>query len=743
MRRFRRLYYLLVIAGLAMLQFCASRGELVRNVPASGEGFTQTEKSVRIFGKSSDTAFIELATDRAFLFAALGEPKVKENLASYKFKDSLTLTCDQQTLDSITGTAPGVVLRGKLMGKGCETDYTLTFKVVSPRQVDFSVELSNKKLNRLSLFYKSDKDEQFFGFGEQFSHFNMKGKEPFLFSEEQGIGRGDQPITFGANLTEGAGGNEYTTYAPVPHYITTRNRSFFFENTAHTKFDLRDDNEVAFSVWENYIKGTIWSAANPLELIEAYTAKSGRMPELPDWAYGSWLGIQGGETKVAAFGDSELRQYEKLNRIIADAEKAGNPVTALWIQDWCGRRITGFGDQLKWRWYADEAMYPNLKDYVAGLKTKNIRVLGYVNSFLADVDPRVDVPGKSAAPFTNPMLEEAKQKGFLVKNAEGKDYAIRTVGFPAYLIDLTNPAAVAWMKSIIRRNLIDIGLSGWMADFGEWLPFDAKMHNGESGATYHNKYPVAWAKLNREAIDEAGKAGEIVFFTRAGYSYSNKYSTAFWAGDQMVTMQQEDGLASTVVALTTSGISGFAINHSDIGGYTTITNPAMFGKYKRSKETMLRWTELNAFTPIFRTHEGNKPKPNHQAYSDTETITFFARFGKIHFALKDYFRHLGKEAAQKGYPYVRALYLHYPDDPKTYNLKYQFLLGADVLVLPVVKKGADSVTGYFPAGEWEHLFTGAIYAGGREHEIAAPIGTPAVFVKRGGAWSERIKAAVR
>lgn len=71
------------------------------------------------------------------------------------------------------------------------------------------------------------------------------------------------------------------------------------------------------------------------------------------------------------------------------------------------------------------------------------------------------------------------------------------------MLDLTNPAARTWMKAILREQMLrDTGVSGWMADFGEYLPFDAVLHDGSSGAEYHNKYPEEWARLNYEAVQE-------------------------------------------------------------------------------------------------------------------------------------------------------------------------------------------------------------------------------------------------
>lgn len=100
----------------------------------------------------------------------------------------------------------------------------------------------------------------------------------------------------------------------------------------------------------------------------------------------------------------------------------------------------------------------------------------------------------------------------------------------------------------------------------------------------------------REDPDEG-----LVFFMRAGFRDSPRWGMLFWEGDQMVSWQTNDGIKSSVVGLLSSGLSGYAFNHSDIGGYCSINLPII--KYRRSEELLLRWMELNAFTVVFRTHE--------------------------------------------------------------------------------------------------------------------------------------------
>lgn len=279
------------------------------------------------------------------------------------------------------------------------------------------------------------------------------------------------------------------------------------------------------------------------------------MKPYPSWAYGFWLGGQGGRTRT--------------EQLLANLSAQNIYPSVLWIQDWEGKRKTKFGSQLQWNWQADTLAYPQFSQFCTQLNQKGIKVLGYINPFLT----------------TNTALcDTALSRHYVVHNAQNQPYAIATTTRKAYLIDLTNPAACTWYK-IIKHNLIEAGLSGWMADYAEWLPTDAKLFSGEDATLYHNRYATDWAKLNRQAIDEAGETGKIVFFNRAGYSYANKYSTLFWFGDQLTDWGKNDGIHAALTGMLSGGISGIALNHSDIGGYTNLRLP--FLKRQRSPELTL------------------------------------------------------------------------------------------------------------------------------------------------------------
>lgn len=660
---------------------------------------------------------------RSFLNAGRGEETVKESRGSFQIKDKLTALCTDQTVQSAEAKGDRFILRGELACTGPEprVPYQIAFSASGPHlRFEARIESTTVEMNRTFLTLTSEKDEGFYGFGESFTYFDLKGREFPVFIQEQGVGRGAQPITAGANITAGAGGDWFTTYIGVPYFITSKGRSLFLENYEVTWFDLREDKQFTVTAFSPTLTGRLMQSENPLELIEGYTLFAGRMKPLPDWVHrGAIIGMQGGTTVV--------------KKALAELDAQKTPIAALWLQDWVGQRKTNFGKQLWWNWELDRDRYPGWEEFTADLKQRDIRVMTYINPFIAEVAGKKDNVRRN-------LFEEAKAKDYLIKHPDGSPYLILNTDFHAAMVDLTNPDARRWIKEVIKKELIDTGSSGWMADFGEALPFDARLYSGESAAAYHNRYPVEWAMVNREAMLEANRP-DIVFFCRSGYTRSPAHATLFWLGDQLVSWDEYDGIKSSVAGLLSGGISGFSLNHSDIGGYTTITNPLR--DYHRSSDLMHRWIELNAFTPVFRTHEGNRPDENHQFNSDIDTLKHFARFAKIHTAWFEYRKKLMNEAAEKGYPVIRHPYLHYPEDPELRKIRFeQFLVGSELLVAPVLDPNTKTVEVYLPRGEWVHLWTGDVKgssASGSRIKVDAPPGKPAVFFKKGSAEGEAFR----
>jgi len=265
-----------------------------------------------------------------------------------------------------------------------------------------------------------------------------------------------------------------------------------------------------------------------------------------------------------------------------------------------------------------------------------------------------------------------------------------------------------------------------MADFGEYLPTDVRLASGLHGLLAHNVWPTLWAKVNADAVARRGKTGEALFFMRSGFSGSQRYCPLLWAGDQSVDFSRHDGLQTVICAALSSGLLGNAYHHSDIGGYTSL-----FGNV-RPPELLQRWAEMAAFTAVMRTHEGNRPRENLQIDQDAEVLAHFAKMTRVYRHLAPYLAGLCREAACSGLPLQRPLFLHFEEDSRAYESQISYLFGADLLVAPVIDAGARRWRTYLPAGTaWVHVWSGTEYAGGADVEVAAPLGEPPVFYRKG------------
>ncbi|HCR6367534.1 TPA: sulfoquinovosidase [Shigella flexneri] len=610
-----------------------------------------------------------------------------------KLQEKIALT------DAIVSQSPD----GWLIHFSRGSDISATLNISADDQGRLLLELQNDNLNhnRIWLRLAAQPEDHIYGCGEQFSYFDLRGKPFPLWTSEQGVGRNKQTyVTWQADCKENAGGDYYWTFFPQPTFVSTQKYYCHVDNSCYMNFDFSAPEYHELALWEDKATLRFECADTYISLLEKLTALLGRQPELPDWIYdGVTLGIQGG-TEVC---------QKKLDTM----RNAGVKVNGIWAQDWSGIRITSFGKRVMWKWKWNSENYPQLDSRIKQWYQEGVQFLAYINPYVAsDKD----------------LCEEAAQHGYLAKDASGGDYLVEFGEFYGGVVDLTNPEAYAWFKEVIKKNMIELGCGGWMADFGEYLPTDTYLHNGVSAEIMHNAWPALWAKCNYEALEETGKLGEILFFMRAGSTGSQKYSTMMWAGDQNVDWSLDDGLASVVPAALSLAMTGHGLHHSDIGGYTTLF------EMKRSKELLLRWCDFSAFTPMMRTHEGNRPGDNWQFDGDAETIAHFARMTTVFTTLKPYLKEAVALNAKSGLPVMRPLFLHYEDDAHTYSLKYQYLLGRDILVAPVHEEGRSDWTLYLPEDNWVHAWTGEAFRGG-EVTVNAPIGKPPVFYRADSEWA--------
>ncbi len=563
---------------------------------------------------------------------------------------------------------------------------------------------SDPTVNRVWLRIVAGENEHVWGGGEQMSYFDMRGRRFPLWTSEPGVGRDKTTeITHKADVSGRAGGDYWNTNYPQPTYVSSRHYALHVETTAYSAFDFRNADFHEVEIWAVPERVEITTRPTFIALVEAMAERFGRQPPLPEWVYGgAIIGLKDGAAS-----------FERLEKIIA----AGTKVSGLWCEDWVGLRHTSFGARLFWDWKANEDRYPGLRQRIAELEDHGIRFLGYVNPYLA---------------ADGSLFPEAEKAGYFAKDASGRTALVDFGEFDCGVVDFTNPEAAQWFaERVIGQNMLDYRLSGWMADFGEYLPIDVKLANGTDAKLMHNAWPTLWAEVNARAVASRGKTGEILFFMRAGYTGVQKHCPLLWAGDQSVDFTRHDGLVTVISGALSSGLLGNAYHHSDIGGYTSL-----FGNV-RTPELIMRWAEMGAFTPVMRTHEGNRPRDNLQIDQDPEVMAHFARMTRIYVHLAPYLKSLVVEASTRGLPVQRPLFLHFEDDLRTYAIQDAYLYGPDLLVAPVWQAGKMEWTTYLPEGiDWIHVWSGRTFAGGQEVTVAAPFGQPPVFHRAGSGFAD-------
>lgn len=573
---------------------------------------------------------------------------------------------------------------------------TVTFSPGAPGVLE--VKATARGRNRTRFHFDCAKDDHFLGFGAQADAVDHRGHKVPMWVSEPGIGKTDRDDPDPADPLWFLTGTRHASSYPMPAFLSNRGFAFLADTTRMATFDLCQARADAWSVenWDGALVMRLFDGPAPAKAIERLTADAGRQPLPNDLAFGVW--------NDAIFGSKSVRDVADLLR------SEGIPSSVIWTEDFRGGSVDAVTGsyRLEEEWDVDRALYPDVEDLSKELHAKGFRWLAYHNTFLTQ---------------GTRILAEARDRGVLVKKLDGAEYLFTGVKFvPSALVDLSSAAGEAFVIEKLR-HLLALGFDGWMADFGEWLPPDAKVARGDAEAD-HNLYPTAYHWTVEKALAGADPALTLTF-ARSGTLGTARHQPVVWAGDQFTNFAADDGMPTVVTMGLNLGLAGISTYGHDIGGYQNGTLPPS------TKELFFRWTSLGALSPVMRTHHGTKAKTNWWFGKDPETIEHFARWARFHASLWPYFRAAAKEAYDTGLPIMRQLALVTPDDPAAWTMKDQYFLGPSLLVAPVLVEGATSRSVHFPPGSWLPFFESDPIEGGRDATVEIPVTEAGVFVRPG------------
>lgn len=180
-------------------------------------------------------------------------------------------------------------------------------------------------------------------------------------------------------------------------------------------------------------------------------------------------------------------------------------------------------------------------------------------------------------------------------------------------------------------------------------------------------------------------------------------------------------LAEQVVIGQQLSLSGLPYWTTDIGGYVHYPH--------YDPELYIRWMQWGVFCPVFRTHT---KRPEAEPWSFGNAVLDHIRTTiRLRYSLIPYLVQLMHQTATQGLPMVRPLFMEFPNDSDSVGRDHQFMLGADVLVSPVLQQGIRRIDVYLPPGEWFDGWEGYCIRGGRNVSTFAPLARVPYFIRAG------------
>jgi alpha-glucosidase (family GH31 glycosyl hydrolase) len=357
--------------------------------------------------------------------------------------------------------------------------------------------------------------------------------------------------------------------------------------------------------------------------------------------------------------------------------------------------------------------------------------------------------GVAVTTYFNPMLCESYTDAFrhaLRTGALTRDPALEpylytyftTRPFTVGQYDFSFAPGSRAFQQLLADAVAD-GHDGWMEDFGEYTPLDARPHDGRRNSAAHNRYVVDYHCAAWDFVRKADKP--VVRFQRSGWTGAARCAQVVWGGDP-TTDWGYDGLQSAVRAGLGMGLSGVGLWGSDIGGFFS------FNGRKLTDELLTRWVQFGVVSGVMRTQRDGISLPSYERpqVDDPDQIANWRRYAKLRTQLQPYLAAAAEEYQRSGLPVMRHLVLAYPDDTRVMSIDDEFLFGPDILAAPVLEQGATTRLAYLPDGRWVDFWrtvafdeeSGAFHIGplttamGKSNvEVPAPLDELPLFVRAG------------
>lgn len=503
--------------------------------------------------------------------------------------------------------------------------------------------IDNRTENRRVTFITPPNDN-FYGTGERGHKLRLNGDTLIMYNRQNYGYTGSDPRISQMNIT-------------VPYFTSSHGYGILFDDynkalliLGNEEISYESDSPKPLAYWFINGNGTLAGTT------DNYTLLTGRQPLPPFWALGyitSKYGYHNEQETIGATDTLKALGYP-LDGIVLDLYWYG-------IETDMGR--------LEW----DKQQWPNPRKMLSTLRNKGIKLITISQPYI----------NKIGAIDNYNMLSNA---GMLVKDSTGRTHDVTTWVGEAGMFDVSNPDTREWLWERYH-SLTDDGIEGWWGDLGEpeVHPSTIVHSNGETAEQYHNVYGNEWSRILYDGFRRDYPERRLMLLMRGGTAGLQRYSVFPWSTD---VSRSWDGYEPQVRIMLNSGLSGLGYMSSDLGGF------AVDPENPTDPELYVRWIQMGAFTPTFRTHAQLKPEPYH--YPEYEDI--LKKIVRTRYEWLPYNYTLAYENTTTGAPLVRPL--NFRDSTAKSDAGNEYLWGDNVLVAPVFEQGATTRNILFPAGKW-------------------------------------------
>jgi len=523
--------------------------------------------------------------------------------------------------------------------------------------------------------------EHLYGLGNRTRFLNLRGRAYEMWNRDPGAGThpGNDPI-----------------YLCIPVYLGVHAEGsylMFYENPHRATFRFGDPAEAIFSggALRYYL-----IAGPPPRALERYSELTGRPGLPPRWALGYH------QSRWSYASDREVRD------VVEGFQTRGLPLSAIHLDIDYMDRFRVFT--------VDRRRFPGLAGLVRELEERGV-------ALVTILDPGVKHDRGYA------VYESGDEENLFCTLPDGRP--VRAPVWPGWCAfpDFTNPRTRAWWGEQYRP-LLEAGVAGVWHDMNEpatfagWgdptLPQPARHSMEGRGGDHreaHNLYGLLMNRAGYEALRRQRPQHRPFVLTRSGWAGIQRYAWN-WTGDVEGSWR---GLRQTVATVLGLGLSGVPYTGPDIGGFSG----------SPSGELYVRWFQLAAFLPFFRTHSA-KGTPRREPWSfGQRTLAIVREFLNLRYRLLPYLYTLAWEASTTGHPLVRPLYWLQDQDQELWDVQDAFLLGNALLVAPVLQPGAHSRDVRLPAGTWYEFHDDTMHRGPGRVVLEAPLERIPLLVRGG------------